>query len=171
MLLTSNNSLDERAKYIRRCCEEKGVPYMCTGLCNIKIKGSVSSTIVLSKHDEYECDEYNADIEKCIEDGMRPKGKVMIYIRYSYSNVIKFKHKQSHLFVFLVNCKWGEWSIGSCHPTGNEGLRIKTRTKVVVEELGGTCKGTPTELEICNPGKHFLFDLRGRGRIFHSKLS
>ena len=54
---------------------------MCTGLCNIKIKGSVSSTIVLSKHDEYECDEYNADIEKCIEDGMRPKGNVMIYIR------------------------------------------------------------------------------------------
>ena len=84
--------------------------------------------------------------------------------RYSYSNVIKFKHKQSHLFIFLVNCKWGEWSIGSCHPTGNEGLRIKTRTKTVVEELGGTCKGTPTELEICNPGKHFLFDLLGRGR-------
>ena len=56
------------------------MPYMCTGLCNIKIKGSVSSTIVLSKHDEYECDEYNADIEKCIEDGMRPKGKVMIHI-------------------------------------------------------------------------------------------
>ena len=52
---------------------------MCTGLCNIKIKGSVSSTIVLSKHDEYECDEYNADIEKCIEDGMRPKGKVTLF--------------------------------------------------------------------------------------------
>ena len=45
------------------------------GLCIIK--GSVSSKIVLSKH-EYECDEYDADIEKCIEDGLRPKGKLMV---------------------------------------------------------------------------------------------
>ena len=72
-LLNSNNSYD--AQYIKRCCEQKGVPYKCMGLCIIK--GSVSSKIVLSKH-EYECDEYDADIEKCIEDGLRPKGKLMV---------------------------------------------------------------------------------------------
>ena len=79
IVVSQLHSRDVRAKYIKRCCEQKGVPYKCMGLCIIK--GSVSSKIVLSKH-EYECDEYYADIEKCIEDGLRPKGKLMVYMPY-----------------------------------------------------------------------------------------
>ena len=49
-----------------------------------------------------------------------------------------------------INCQWGGWTEGECSQTCGTGNRTNTRTKLVVEEHGGTCTGNATEVVECN---------------------
>ena len=49
-----------------------------------------------------------------------------------------------------IHCEWDEWMFGECSKTCGTGTREGIRTKLVVEEHGGTCTGPPNEIEECN---------------------
>ena len=70
---------------------------------------------------------------------------------------LQFSNKSQNLFhiVFIIiiaaiHCEWDEWSVGECSKTCGTGTRNNFRTKLVVEEHGGTCTGEPSEIEECN---------------------
>jgi len=49
-----------------------------------------------------------------------------------------------------IHCEWDEWEIGECSKTCGSGIRTNTRSKLVVEEHGGTCSGESIEYEECS---------------------
>ena len=56
-----------------------------------------------------------------------------------------------HRWILVVNCDWNEWqSWSGCTVSCGGGLRTKTRTKSVVESIGGTCTGNDEEQADCN---------------------
>ena len=50
----------------------------------------------------------------------------------------------------LVDCVWGEWKYGECSALCGGGVLTYNRTKIVVEENGGTCEGAANKEEECN---------------------
>ena len=56
------------------------------------------------------------------------------------------------------NCEWGPWSAwGSCSGApGQEGLRYRSRVKLVQESNGGTCAGTAEQAQRCISGTRTL---------------
>ena len=60
----------------------------------------------------------------------------------------------------LVDCEWGEWSIGECSKTCGTGMRENVREQKVIAEFGGKeCSGPESVTEACNvlecPGNTF----------------
>ena len=66
----------------------------------------------------------------------------------------RFISPQIFLSIFnstlAIHCEWDQWLVGECSETCGTGTRTNTRTKLVVEEHGGTCTGEPYEIEECN---------------------
>ena len=62
--------------------------------------------------------------------------------------------------IFLVNCEWSDWNMGTCSATCGKGNREKFRSKIVEEINGGACSGDSEATEDCNekdcPGKSIL---------------
>ena len=57
------------------------------------------------------------------------------------------------------DCEWGPWSAwGPCSgaPGGQEGLRYRSRVKLVQESNGGTCAGTAEQAQRCISGTRTL---------------
>ena len=63
--------------------------------------------------------------------------------------------------ISAIHCEWDAWIVGECSKTCGTGIRNNTRSKLVVEEHGGTCTGHPLEVEECNtqecPGSLIIF--------------
>ena len=59
--------------------------------------------------------------------------------------------------IFTVDCQWEEWQSGECSVSCGNGIRMKTRRKLVTERDGGSCEGEAGVEEACTqkvcPGK------------------
>ena len=49
-----------------------------------------------------------------------------------------------------MDCVWGGWDIPACSATCGGGTRTLTRTKLISEQLEGSCDGESTKTEDCS---------------------
>ena len=67
-----------------------------------------------------------------------------------YSITCASKYFHIYFYIFVEDCTWSSWTVGTCTKTCGGGQRLKNRTLLITEGFGGKCSGHSLSSESCN---------------------